>query len=151
MHPERRSTVATIENAVSNRRSNVQVSGQGVVVKLLADDNNGSRHQKFIVKLATGNTVLIAHNIDLAPRKNELGEGDFIQFYGEYKWNEKGDVVHWTHKDSNRTHPSGWIRHRGENLSMKSFGVCSYTLLMHSAGSCFVRCGGNLLGMKGII
>ncbi len=106
---------ATIENAMASRKSNVQVSGQGVVVKLLADDNNGSRHQKFIVKLATGNTVLIAHNIDLASRVNGLSEGDSIQFQGEYEWNEKGGVLHWTHKDPNGSHPTGWLQHHGQN------------------------------------
>lgn len=105
----------TIENAIASRKSNVQVSGQGVVVKLLADDNNGSRHQKFIVKLPTGNTVLIAHNIDLASRVNGLSEGDSIQFQGEYEWNEKGGVLHWTHKDPNGSHPTGWVEHHGQN------------------------------------
>lgn len=56
----------------------------------------------------------MAHNIDLAPRMNELSEGDPIQFHGECKWNEKGCVVHWTHKAPNGAHPSGWIRHRGK-------------------------------------
>lgn len=58
---------AIIANAFSNHESNLQVSGQGVVTRLLADDNSGSRHQKFIIKLSSGQTLLIAHNIDLAP------------------------------------------------------------------------------------
>lgn len=105
---------ATIDNAIANKKSKVQVSGQGVVVKLLPDDNQGSRHQKFIVKLATGETLLIAHNIDLASRIHGLNEGDPIQFHGEYEWNERGGVVHWTHKDPHGSHPSGWLQHQGE-------------------------------------
>ncbi|MFA6051930.1 MAG: DUF3465 domain-containing protein [Methylobacter sp.] len=104
---------AALANAFSNHESNLQVSGQGVVTRLLPDDNNGSRHQKFIIKLPSGQTLLISHNIDLAPRINSLREGDAIEFYGEYEWNEKGGVVHWTHRDPNGSHEAGWLQHQG--------------------------------------
>jgi hypothetical protein len=105
---------ATIAKAFANRESNLQVSDEGVVVKLLPDDNSGSRHQKFIVKLTTGQTVLISHNINLAPRISGLSKGDTIQFNGEYEWNEKGGVLHWTHRDPKGSHPSGWLKHQGQ-------------------------------------
>lgn len=105
---------AVIANAFANRISNLQVSGQGVVIKLLPDDDSGSRHQKFIVKLANGQTLLVAHNIDLAARVGGLSEGDLIVFDGEYEWNEKGGVLHWTHRDPNGSHPSGWLQHKGQ-------------------------------------
>ena len=105
---------AAIANAFANRTSNVQVSGQGVVIKLLPDDNSGSRHQKFILKLANGQTLLVAHNIDLAPRVEGLNEGDSIAFAGEYEWNAKGGVLHWTHRDPNGSHASGWLQHKGK-------------------------------------
>jgi hypothetical protein len=90
------------------------VSGSGKVVKLLADDNRGSRHQKFIVRIDHDLTVLIAHNIDLAPRVKGLRKGDTISFYGEYEWNKKGGVVHWTHHDPAKHHPDGWIQFNGK-------------------------------------
>ena len=102
-----------IESAYKNRSSNVQVSGSGVVIRLLRDDNKGSRHQKFILRLSSGQTLLIAHNIDLASRINSISNGDQIQFYGEYEWNNKGGVVHWTHRDPNGHHVGGWLRHKG--------------------------------------
>ncbi|MGZ5585063.1 MAG: DUF3465 domain-containing protein [Methylobacter sp.] len=98
----------------TTQKSSSQVSGQGVVIKLLPDDNNGSRHQRFIIKLPSGQTLLIAHNIDLAPKINALREGDSIQFYGEYEWNEKGGVVHWTHRDPKGVHQAGWLEHQGK-------------------------------------
>ena len=104
---------AIIANAFSNHQSNLQVAGHGVVTKLLPDDNSGSRHQKFIIKLSSGQTLLIAHNIDLAQRINALGEGDFVQFYGEYEWNEQGGVLHWTHRDPRGSHVNGWLEHHG--------------------------------------
>jgi uncharacterized protein HemX len=104
-----------IANAFANQISNLQVSGQGIVIKVLPDDNIGSRHQKFIIKLANGQTLLVAHNIDLAARVSGLNEGDSILFSGQYEWNEKGGVLHWTHRDPNGSHPPGWLQHQGQS------------------------------------
>ncbi|MGB7511554.1 MAG: DUF3465 domain-containing protein [Pelodictyon phaeoclathratiforme] len=104
---------AIIANAFTNRLSNLQVSGEGVVIKLLPDDQSGSQHQKFIVRLANGQTLLVAHNIDLAPRVSGLTKGDTVMFSGEYEWSAKGGLLHWTHRDPDGSHPSGWIRHHG--------------------------------------
>ncbi len=95
----------------SEWRSGEQVQGKGVVIQLLSDDNEGSRHQRFIVRLETGQTLLIAHNIDLAPRVSSVRKGDSVAFNGEYQWNDKGGVIHWTHRDPQHRHPSGWIEH----------------------------------------
>ncbi len=102
-----------IKAAFDNQQSDVQVRGTGEVTRLLSDDNEGSRHQRFIVTLPTGQTVLIAHNIDLAPRIDALRQGDEVSFYGEYEWNPQGGVVHWTHHDPAGRHPGGWIDHAG--------------------------------------
>jgi len=102
-----------IGRAFKNRTSNVQVEGRGIVTRILADDLAGSRHQRFIVRLASGQTVLIAHNIDIAPRVAGLQEGDSVSFYGEYVWNEKGGMVHWTHHDPDGRHTAGWVKHNG--------------------------------------
>ena len=99
--------------AFENRRSNVQVQGSGQVAKILADDDDGSRHQRFIVQLASGQTVLVAHNIDLAARVAPLSTGDLVEFNGEYEWNAKGGVIHWTHRDPQGAHKAGWIKHGG--------------------------------------
>ena len=100
--------------AIQDRSSDVQVRGSGEVVKILPDDTRGSQHQRFLVELSNGHTILIAHNIDLAPRVDTLREGDEIGFYGEFEWNDKGGVVHWTHHDPGNRHPHGWLEHRGK-------------------------------------
>mgnify|MGYP001547395252 FL=1 len=102
-----------IREAYKNRQSNVQVQGQGTVLRILPDDNDGSRHQRIILELDTGQSLLIAHNIDLAPRVAGLSKGDTVEFHGEYEWNSKGGVIHWTHHDPNRRHIDGWLKHRG--------------------------------------
>jgi len=104
---------SAIDKAVQNRRSHVQVEGSGRVIKVLRDDTKGSRHQKFLLRIASGKTILIAHNIDLAPRINGIRKGDTVKFYGQYEWNAKGGVVHWTHKDPRGRHKSGWLKHQG--------------------------------------
>lgn len=61
-----------IRQSYERKLSNVQVQSVGRVKAILRDDNDGSRHQKFILTLDNGLTVLVAHNIDLAPRINNL-------------------------------------------------------------------------------
>ncbi|HEY5753105.1 MAG TPA: DUF3465 domain-containing protein [Chthoniobacterales bacterium] len=100
--------------AIERQKSDVLVRGQGVVARILPDDNNGSRHQRFILRLPTGQTVLIAHNIDIAPKIPSLRSGDTVSFQGEYEWNPKGGVVHWTHHDPDGRHPDGWLKHGGQ-------------------------------------
>ena len=87
------------------------VSGSGVVIHTLSDDMKGSRHQRFIVRVDDGHTLLIVHNIDLAPRIGSLRKGDKIDFKRKYIWNKKGGLVHWTHHDPAGKHLPGWIRH----------------------------------------
>jgi hypothetical protein len=106
-------TDVLIAEAFRNGRSNVQLGGEGIVSRILADDNEGSRHQRFLVRLASGQSLLVAHNIDLAPRIEQLRNGDSIEFYGEYEWNAKGGVIHWTHHDPKGIHSGGWLKHQG--------------------------------------
>ena len=103
----------TIEAAARERLSQVMLTAQGRVQRTLADDNEGSRHQRFILEAPGGATVLVAHNIDLAPRV-PLKRGDFVEVRGQYEWNERGGVLHWTHHDPAGRHAEGWIRHEGQ-------------------------------------
>lgn len=99
--------------AIEQWKSGQQVSGIGTVVRVLSDDNDGSRHQRFIMELGSGRTLLVAHNIDLAPRIPSLSKGDTVSFYGEYETNQQGGVIHWTHDDPQGQHVAGWLEHEG--------------------------------------
>jgi hypothetical protein len=105
--------VRDIQRAFATQKSNLQVSAQGRIVKSLPDDIEGDRHQRFLVQLSPQLTILIAHNIDIAPKIDTLKVGNRIQFYGEYEWNELGGVVHWTHHDPQQRHPNGWLKYLG--------------------------------------
>lgn len=104
----------SVDKAYKSKKSDVQVKGSGRVVKVLRDDTKGHKHQKFILKLESGTSILIAHNIDLAPRIKDISKGDVIEFYGEYEYNSKGGVVHWTHHDPGKRHIDGWLKSKGQ-------------------------------------
>mgnify|MGYP000284503286 CR=1 FL=1 len=104
---------SAVQQAYDRQQSDVQVQGEGIVIRVLPDDVEGSRHQRFILEVSQGNSLLIAHNIDLADRVTGIRKGDKISFYGEYEWNPKGGVLHWTHHDPAGRHPDGWLKHDG--------------------------------------
>lgn len=96
------------QNLFEQHRSHVWVDVSGRVARLLPDDNQGSRHQRFIVRTESGLTLLVAHNIDLAQRA-PVRVGDSVKLRGEYIWNRQGGILHWTHRDPRERHPGGWI------------------------------------------
>ncbi|MEZ5063835.1 MAG: DUF3465 domain-containing protein [bacterium] len=110
------SGAARIAEAFANQESGVLVETSGTIDRILPDDNEGDRHQRFIVRLSSGSTVLVAHNIDLAERVENLEKGDPISLRGQYEWNDRGGVVHWTHHDPQGKHPGGWIEHDGKRV-----------------------------------
>ena len=103
-----------IVEAYGAQRNVPQVQGSGVVTKVLKDDTKGLKHQKFLLKVSDKITILIAHNIDLAPRVADINEGDTVAFKGEYIYTPKGGTVHWTHKDPRGNHQAGYLKHNGK-------------------------------------
>lgn len=104
-----------VQAAYEQQQSNVIVENVvGLVEAILPDDHEGSRHQRFIMRLPHAQTVLVVHNIDLAPRINDLQVGDRVWVKGEYEWNERGGLIHWTHRDPNAFHEDGWIEHNNQ-------------------------------------
>lgn len=97
----------------ANKVSEVQATCSGLVILKLPDDIADIRHQRFIIQLASGQTLLIAHNIDLAKRVKPLRIGDKVSVRGEYIWNEKGGLIHYTHDDPAGIDAGGWIKRKG--------------------------------------
>ena len=102
-----------VVQAFRDQRSDLWLTTTGIVHRVLSDDNKGSRHQRFLLEVANGHTVLVAHNIDLAP-KVPLDRGDTVTLRGEYEWNDKGGVIHWTHHDPQGRRKGGYIDFNGE-------------------------------------
>lgn len=105
--------LAVFEQAFRDRISDLPVTQEGALVRILADDTAGDRHQRMIVKMANGQTLLIAHNIDLAARVPDPAKGRMLRFGGEYVYNDEGGLVHWTHRDPAGAHADGWLEYEG--------------------------------------
>ncbi|HEY9730602.1 MAG TPA: DUF3465 domain-containing protein [Drouetiella sp.] len=103
---------AQVLEAQDRHRKKIEVTFTAPVKKLLEDDTKGIDHQRFLVELSNGSTVLVAHNTDLAPPV-PVHEGDLVTMHGEYIWNRKGGVLHYTHHSTTR-HESGWIQFNGQ-------------------------------------
>jgi hypothetical protein len=97
----------------SEHLQKVEVTGKVRVYRLLREDDEGARHEKFLVLLSNGTTVMIAHSIDEAPPV-PVHPGDDVTIHGEYIWNQKGGVIHWTHHSDSPRHEGGWIEFQGQ-------------------------------------
>lgn len=106
-------TLHKLYQAKKNPNSKLWVTVHGRVIKLLRDDLVGSRHQKFLIKIDDDLTLLISHNIDLAPRV-PITTGQVVNVSGLYEWNSRGGVIHWTHHDPKGRKKGGWIKVKGK-------------------------------------
>jgi len=111
--PTRRDDSAQIQRYFRGLVSGQMVEAKGEIVHILPVDNEGDRHQVFLVELTNGITLKIAHNIDLAPEV-PITKRDRIRFFGQYEYNDKGGVVHWTHHDPGQRRAGGWLEHNGK-------------------------------------
>lgn len=106
----------TVETAFARHAREVAVEGSGTVTRILSDDSAGDRHQRFLVRLDSGVTVLITHNIDIAPRVRGLRKGGRVAFSGLYVWNAKGGLIHWTHHDPRGRKTGGWVKYGAQTF-----------------------------------
>ncbi len=103
--------VSRIESAFENQEENVSVTVKGTVVRILPDEHDsvGDDHQRWVIRLSNGQTILIVHNIGVAPRVDGLAPGSEVVVRGDYVWNSHGGLIHWTHHDPDGSHENGWI------------------------------------------
>lgn len=105
---------AAIVQDFQARRSHVEVTADGTVVTIFPDRSSSSGvHEQFIVRLSSGGiTVEIEHNISIG-RRVPVNQGDSVIVHGEYIWNSKGGLIHFTHHDPQGTHEGGYIKDNG--------------------------------------
>jgi Protein of unknown function (DUF3465) len=98
-----------------NHQSNVEVTADGTIVRLLADRSSSTgSHEQFIVKLSSGDlTVEVEHNISIGARA-PVQQGDHVVVHGEYIWDAQGGLIHFTHHDPQGTHEGGYIQDNGQ-------------------------------------
>ncbi len=105
---------AAIAADFHNHQSNVEVTADGTVVRLLPDRSSSTgMHEQFIIKLSSGGvTVEVEHNISIAARV-PVALNDHVIVHGEYVWNAQGGLIHFTHHDPKATHEAGYIQDNG--------------------------------------
>ncbi|HEV3096973.1 MAG TPA: DUF3465 domain-containing protein [Candidatus Dormibacteraeota bacterium] len=105
---------AAIAADFRNHQSNVEVTADGTVIRLLPDRTSSTgTHEQFIIKLNSQNvTVEVEHNISIGARV-PVAQGDHVVVHGEYVWNSKGGLIHFTHHDPQGTHEGGYIEDNG--------------------------------------
>jgi hypothetical protein len=109
------SPAASADNAAiaadfANHRSKVEVTADGIVVRLFPDRQSSTgTHEQFIIRLTSQNqTVEIEHDISIGKRV-PVAQGDEVIVHGEYIWNAQGGLIHFTHHDPQATHEGGYI------------------------------------------
>jgi hypothetical protein len=104
-----------------------EVTVDAHVAKMLPDNNNprnGLSHEQFIIEMADGTDVFVAHDLNYAPRV-PLRVGEEVEIKGEWipqPQNKFGvdtiGVLHWTHEsEDEHKHPSGYIEADGVKYS----------------------------------
>lgn len=82
------------------------------VIRILPDDTQGRRHQKWMVQLANGSNLLAVYNSDMSERI-PLKEGDVVSMGGQYIWDRGGGLIHWLHEDPRNRRPDGYVELNG--------------------------------------
>jgi hypothetical protein len=112
---------AEVYAAWQQQRSPVQVTANGTVVKVLGIRRGrvGS-HEGFLVHLSGNDahnlTIRVEDNVDLTG-PIPLRAGDAVEVRGEYIYDPRGGVVHYTHRDPRGRHPTGYVRVNGRTYS----------------------------------
>jgi hypothetical protein len=82
------------------------------VIDVLPDDLVGSQHQKWVVELENGATILSVFNLDICERV-PLKIGDRVSMGGQFIWDKGGGLIHWIHKDPRGNRPDGYVELNG--------------------------------------
>ncbi|GAC1443086.1 MAG: hypothetical protein NVS3B17_11300 [Vulcanimicrobiaceae bacterium] len=94
-------------------RSKVEVTVDGSVARLLGTRaGRHGAHEGFLLHLSgaegRGLTVRVEDNIDLTG-PIPLREGQFVEVRGEYVYDARGGIVHYTHRDPRANHVAGYV------------------------------------------
>ncbi len=90
----------------------VEIKG-AEVVRLLPDDNEGRRHQKWIFEIAGGHRITAIYNTSFSEAV-PLEIGDIVNVGGQYIFDKNGGVIHWLHVDPKKNRPDGYVELNGK-------------------------------------
>jgi Protein of unknown function (DUF3465) len=110
---EVRSGFTVIEDAYRYRQTGFMAEVDGTVARILMDDQEDQRNQKFTIRLTNGQMLLVIHDQEAAGRV-PVSVGDRVLVRGEYVWTETGGTLRYTQHDYSPRRLHGWIDHNGE-------------------------------------
>lgn len=104
---------AIVEHAFRVRQSGIMTEVTGTVVRILLDDKDDLRNQKFVIRLPNDQSVLVVHD-QKAGGRVPVSVGDTVLVRGEYMWTETGGTFRNTQRDFSPRRLHGWIDHEGD-------------------------------------
>jgi hypothetical protein len=112
---------AAVYDAWRSGRSHVEVTASGSVARVLGERAGPSGlHEGFLVHLrgadGHGLTVRVEDNVDVTGHI-PLRTGDDVVVRGEYIYDTRGGLIHYTHHDPRGHHSSGYVRVNGRLYS----------------------------------
>ena len=110
---EVKSGFTALEEAHRYRQTGIMAEVDGTVARILMDDKEDQRNQKFTIRLTNGQMVLVIHDQEAAGRV-PVSFGDTVLVRGEYVWTETGGTLRHTQRDYSAQRLHGWIDHKGE-------------------------------------
>lgn len=104
---------AALYDAWRTQRSHVEVTASGVVARDLGTRSGiRSPHEGFLLHLSgasgRGLTVRVEANVDFTGPLPIIA-GAPVVVRGEYEFDARGGVIHYTHRDPRGRHPDGYI------------------------------------------
>jgi hypothetical protein len=108
---------AAVYDAWRAQRSRVEVTADGTVARVLGlREGPSGRHEGFLLHLrgssGRGLTVRVEDNVDITG-PIPVQPGDQVEVRGEYVYDPRGGLIHYTHHDPRGRHPSGYVRVNG--------------------------------------
>jgi len=109
---------SSICDAHALQRSRVEVTASGTVTRILGiREGPSGTHEGFLVRVPDCNIVIrVEHNVDIGG-SIPLHQGEAVQLRGEYLYDPRGGIVHYTHHDPSGRHPGGSITAGGETYN----------------------------------
>ena len=102
-----------LADAYLNKKSGMMAEVQGQVTRLIMDEEESARVQKFVICAISGQSRLVTHDLSRSDRV-PVAIGDKVMVRGEYVWSEPGGTLICPTRDNGSGGRNGWIEHKGE-------------------------------------
>ncbi len=103
-----------VRAARAQKRQHYIEAGNLVVTKILPDDRQGLKHQKWEARLSNGQKIQVVYNSDMGARV-PVEVGDQFGVGGEFVWGRQNvGIMHWLHEDRKDRRPDGYVYHEGQ-------------------------------------